>query len=141
MVLATEDLMSINCRHILFGLSLLLLAGCSDIGDPVSTQPAGASFRADVQPIFSSRCAVPGCHIQPSPQAGCDLSVGPSYANIVGVPAIVFGPGFRVAPGSPDASVLYRLVNAGTMPAQGGPLTPKQIETIREWIEDGAQDN
>lgn len=123
-------------------LWLALIAGCSDLGDPVAPpEPAGVSFRRDIQPIFSSRCAIPGCHVQPSPQAGMNLSAATSYASIVNVAAVVFGPGLRVAPGDPDASVLFQLVLAGTMPAQGGPLTPAQIEALREWIAAGALDN
>lgn len=129
-------------RALLVILSLPLLAGCSDMGDPVGPQrPAGTSLRFDVQPIFTSRCALSGCHVTPSPQAGMNLSAGVSYANTVNQPAVVFGPGTRVIPGDPDASILYQLVSTRVMPLLGGPLTAAQIETIREWIAEGAEDN
>jgi hypothetical protein len=129
-------------RAFLLILSLALFAGCSDMGDPVGPQrPPGTSLRFDVQPIFSARCAIPGCHVTPSPQAGMNLSTGASYANTVNVAALSLGPGLRVAPGDPDASVLYQLISSGTMPALGGPLTAAQIETIREWIAEGADNN
>lgn len=70
-----------------------------------------------------------------------NLSAGVSYANTVNQPALVFGPGTRVIPSDPDASILYQLVSTGVMPAEGGPLTAAQIETIREWIAEGAEDN
>ncbi len=124
------------------GILPLLFLACSDMGDPVGAQrPPGVSLQFDVQPIFSSRCAIAGCHVQPSPQAGMNLSAGVSYSNTVNQPAIVFGPGTRVIPGDPDNSVLYQLVSTGVMPLQGGPLTSEQIETIREWIADGAENN
>lgn len=120
-------------RALLLILSLALLAGCSDMGDPAGPQrPAGVSLQFDVQPIFTSRCALSGCHVTPSPQAGMNLSAGVSYANTVNQPALVFGPGTRVIPSDPDASILYQLVSTGVMPAEGGPLTTAQIETIRE---------
>jgi hypothetical protein len=132
----------IRITIILVGIVSAFFVACSDMGDPVEPQdPPGVSFRFEVQPIFSSRCALPACHVQPSPQASMNLSAGFSYSNIVNVPAIVFGPGVRVTPGDPDASILYLLVSTGVMPAEGGPLTATQIETIRQWIADGAEDN
>jgi hypothetical protein len=122
---------------------LMLLHGCSDHGSPVqpTTSVADVSFRLDVQPIFSSRCAIPGCHVQPSPQAACDLSEGKSYANIVGVPSQLFNLVLRVAPGDPGNSLLYQLVSGGAMPASGDALTRTQLTTIRNWIEEGAPNN
>lgn len=124
------------------GIALALSVACSDMGDPVlPKRPDGVSLRFDVQPIFTSRCALSGCHVTPSPQAGMNLSAGVSYANTVNQPAVVFGPGTRVLPGDPGASILYQLVSTGVMPLLGGPLTAAQIETIREWIAEGAEDN
>lgn len=129
-----------NRRRLFIPAFILFLApGCQDAKYPVA--PGDVTFSADVQPIFSARCALPGCHIQPSPQAGMDLSPGQSYASIVNVPAVSLGPGLRVKPSEPDSSVLYGLISAGTMPAQGNPLLPSQIETIRIWIENGAKDD
>ena len=130
-----------NRRRLFIPVWLVFLAaGCQDAKYPVG--PSEGSFSADVQPIFSARCALPGCHIQPSPQAGLELNAGRSYANLIDVPTVVFGvPGVRVKPGEPDSSVLYQLISAGTMPAQGGPLPPPQIETIRIWIANGAKND
>lgn len=129
-----------NRRRLFIPAFIVFLAsGCQDAKYTVA--PGDISFSADVQPIFSARCALPGCHIQPSPQAGMDLSPGHSYGNIVNVPAVSLGAGLRVKPNEPDSSVLYRLIAAGTMPAQGNPLLSSQVETIRIWIEKGAKDD
>lgn len=129
-------------RTTLMGVvALAFFAGCSD-DDPVRPRPDGpVSFSSEIQPIFNARCAVPGCHVQPSPTGNCDLTAGQSYANIVNVPTQIYVPGVRVTPGDPDNSVLYQLVEMGTMPANGGALQPSQITLIRKWIEEGAESN
>jgi hypothetical protein len=102
--------------------------------------PDSVEFAKHVQPIFNSRCAISGCHVQPNPRADLVLSEGVSYNNIVDVPAVNFT-GVRVIPGQPSQSVLYLLVEAGDMPATGPPLSDVQVEIIRTWIADGAPDN
>ena len=133
--------------YFLAAASCLLLANCSDRGDsivkapPLPSSPDGVSFADDIQPIFTARCAISGCHVAPTPQAGLVLTAGTSYANLVNVPTQIFTPGVRITPNDTGASVLYLLVSSGTMPATGGPLTTAQIDAIREWIESGAPNN
>ena len=50
-------------------------------------------------------------------------------------------PGVRVTPFEPVNSVLYLLVQSGTMPGSGRRLTSVELAIIRKWIEDGAPDN
>jgi hypothetical protein len=134
-------------RHIRFAFFVVLLgavfASCGDDGDePVGPDPSGPiTFAADIQPIFTARCAVSGCHVNPGPSANLNLSAGVAYTNIVNVPTEVFTPGVRVTPFSPDSSVLYLLVEDGLMPARGSRLTSKQLAGIKTWIEEGALDN
>jgi hypothetical protein len=130
--------------RIFFMLLLAIGPACSDGSDPPPTQPplpAEVKFGRDVLPIFTSRCAIPGCHVQPNPKAGCDMSADSCYANLVNVPTEVFTPGIRVTPGVPSQSVLYLLVESGQMPAQGTRLNSRQVAIIRKWIEDGALDD
>lgn len=121
----------------------VLSAGCSDDGsspmDPPPPQTA-VSFSEDVQPIFESRCT--GCH---PGNADLDLTADVSYENLVGVQSTGYN-AIRVAAGDADSSVLYNKVAdtgvyGAVMPATGAPLTTGQIETIRNWIEEGAEDN
>jgi hypothetical protein len=123
----------------------ILSAGCSDDGDssPMDPPPPTAvTFSGDVQPIFNSRCT--GCH-GVAGNAGLNLTADDSYENLVGVQASGYD-AILVVPGNPDSSVLYNKVAdtgvyGATMPAAGTPLTSQQIETMRTWIEEGAEDN
>lgn len=122
-----------------------LWIACSDdnpVAPPAgpSTVPDSVSFKNHVQPIFSARCAISGCHVAPNPRAGLILTKGVAYSNIVNVPATAFN-GIRVTPGDPDNSILYLLIQNGQMPASGGRLTSVQQQTIKKWIVNDALDN
>jgi len=121
-------------------IPLVLLAAISAAGaDDVSLEN-------DVAPILNSYCVM--CHLPGGAQGG--LSLYPdAWSEMVGVPSKQ-SPLSQVEPGSPDKSYLYiKLVDSGEsvggsgqlMPIQQPPLDPKQIETIRLWIEQGAKKN
>ncbi len=48
--------------------------------------------------------------------------------------------GPAIVPGKPSESLLFKLISGGqpAMPFQGQPLTPAEVESIRQWIEQGA---
>jgi hypothetical protein len=48
--------------------------------------------------------------------------------------------GPAIVPGKPSESLLYRLISGEqpAMPFQGQPLTPEEVENVRQWIEQGA---
>jgi len=126
-------------------LAFSLWIACSSDSNPVAppptqTVPDSVSFKAHIQPIFTSRCAISGCHVSPNPKAGLILTAGVAYANIVNVPAQNFT-GLRVAPNDASQSVLYLLVENGTMPQKGSRLTSVQVQTIKKWIDQGALNN
>ncbi|HKQ97885.1 MAG TPA: hypothetical protein VJV75_08425, partial [Candidatus Polarisedimenticolia bacterium] len=88
----------------------MVLAACSDLdveplptvgsgaGDPVVAMP---SLRNDIQPIFTARCAIAGCHITPT-QANLGLvltDAATSRANLVNVESGEVAGIFRVVPG------------------------------------------
>ena len=129
---------------ILFGL------GCAGDGSTFM-EPADTSmaFADDVQPIFTANCAFSGCHAGSNPAQGMNLSDGQAYANIVNVQSNESGL-LRVDPGNPDQSYLVHKIqgtqgtvggSGGQMPLGGTPLTQAQINLIREWITNGAQEN
>jgi len=104
------------------------------------------SFEKDVVPILNNYCVM--CHLPGGAQGG--LSLYPdAWSELVGIPSNQ-SPLLQVEPGSPDKSYLYiKLIDSGEsvggsgqlMPIQQPPLDPKQIETIRLWIDQGAQNN
>lgn len=97
--------------------------------------------------IFTPSCAKSGCHSGSAPAQGMDLSEGQTFANTVGVASTQVLSLNRVEPGNPDDSYLVRKVEGtasvgGRMPLDGPPfLTNAQIQSIRDWIAAGAQDN
>jgi hypothetical protein len=106
------------------------------------------SFAADIQPVFTSSCAVSACHTTPSPAGGLNLTAGVARANLVGVAAVGSpAPATRVIAGNADDSYLIRKLEGGPnilgaqMPESSAPLTPSQIGMIRAWIVAGASNN
>lgn len=136
---------------VLLALLGLVAAGCSDRGDPVTPEGngppgPGVSFAADVQPVLTASCALAGCHAGSKPQAGMSLVAGDAPASIIDVTSTGYAPAKRVVPGDPAASVLYNKITdtgrfGGDMPPGPPALSANEIETIRVWIEEGAEDN
>ncbi len=124
--------------------------GLSDSGDkPTSV------FADKVQPIFTKNCV--GCHhsggsgwsATGGSAGGLDLSTGNSYASLLGsgtgqtsfeVPGTL-----RVNPANADSSYIYQKIfsaspKSGVQMPQGGPyLSTDDINTIKNWIADGAK--
>ena len=106
----------------------------------VASHGSAADFRRDVRPIFSDRCYT--CH---GPDAATrmsplrlDTQEGALGRASTGRPVI--------SPGNPDESeLILRLVAedpARRMPPQAlghDPLSPAEIDTLREWVRDGAE--
>ena len=120
---------------------------------PGAAQP---SFARDVQPIFTSRCAIPSCHTGPSVSASGmqSLDAAVAWASSVNVRATT-GKLLRVKPGSIGGSqVAHRVLGQGLprggtlmpqgcpgFPPAGGCLTEPEIFTILAWIAEGAPNN
>jgi hypothetical protein len=134
------------------GLLAAALSSCSDLhieplptvgsaaGDPVIAMP---SFRTDIQPVFTARCAVVGCHITPT-EANLGLvltDAATSRSHLVLVPSVEFPGALRVAPGDSAHSWLMVKLDNGEMPKQGPMLSQGTRDTIRNWIDQGALDN
>jgi hypothetical protein len=108
---------------------------------PPPLQPTLASIQAN---IFSTSCALSGCHSGGSPQQGMNLSSGQSFANIVNVASAEQPALMRVKPGDSADSYLFRKITGAVgitgaqMPLTGGALTAAQIAAIRDWIDAGA---
>jgi hypothetical protein len=129
---------------------LLTLAAAACGGDGVVSDPpppGGAPTLTALQSsVFTPSCAVPGCHAQPSPQQGMDLSAGQTWSYTVGVDVAELAGYVRVAPGNSTDSYLYMKITAdprivGEQMPLGGSLTAAQIAAVRAWIDAGALDN
>lgn len=107
-----------------------------------TTPPVTVSFSGRIQPIFNNNCV--NCHGSGG-SGGLTLTSSVSYSNLVNVTAQSSCTSLkRVLPHDADNSVLYRKVSGPTcgnrMP-QGGSLIQANIDTIRAWINQGANNN
>lgn len=111
----------------------------------LDTGETTVSYNVDLVPILANRgCLSSACHGGSFLQSEYDLR---TYDGI-------FGPGDQavafdlcnIVPGDPDASYLIEKLNpnprfGAQMPENRTPLTSDEIEMIRTWIAEGAQDN
>lgn len=111
-----------------------------------STALAEISLKQDVVPILNQHCVM--CHITGAALAGLELYTDPWHA-LVGVKSAQ-SPLALVVPNEPEKSYFFLkltdkyMAAGGTglqMPIQQEALTPKQLEVIRTWIEQGAPNN
>ncbi len=109
--------------------------------DDAATPPA--SFTSDVMPLFAG-C---GCHMTGNPSAAFSLEANAAYANMVDVASTLHGSMDRVEPGDPENSFLLLKVREASppagdqMPPTGPYLGQAEIDTITQWINEGALDN
>ena len=104
---------------------------------PTESVPEAVSYASDIDPIFQASCVQ--CHGgeydgEPRLEASLNLT---TYEGVMAGSEF----GSVVEPGDPDGSILLEMVAVGDMPEEGDPLTPEQIEAIRTWIAEGAQNN
>jgi hypothetical protein len=135
-------------------VALVGMAACTDFEAPKRVAlpdvvVANPQFAKDVQPIFSARCATSSCHTFATHQAGLNLAPGYAYDEIVNVPS-VFRPSWkRIVPAKADSSFLIKTLLANDaehpeidrMPLGREPLTDNQIQTIINWVNQGAVRN
>lgn len=144
-------------KIILFGVLVLAVLvinsinfiGC-DSGNPISPgEPV--SFSRSIQPIFAQNCSFPGCHNSTDKQAGIDLT---SWESLM-INGSTFGA--EVVPFNSRWSHMMLHINRvdtnispfsdPLMPqaklpfTNGEPLAKNHIETIRNWIDQGAKND
>ncbi len=132
-LLVSSQLLS---RAIAFVLCLFTLSSLDSLlgAEP----PATVLFNRDVRPILSDSCFQ--CHGPDQKNRKADLRFD-QEDTFTTAPA-----GERlIEPGKPDDSEFFRRLISDDPevkmppPSHGRPLTPSQIETIRTWIQQGAQ--
>lgn len=134
---------------LVLGSMLTLMVGCAKDegpvfipkpvvpGEPIDT----AYFSTEVVPIFLEHCWT--CHPD---MASLDLGATTAYSNLVNITSTNHAPAVRVVPSDPEASVLWHKISQSptyglTMPPNGTFLSIEELQTIRDWIEQGALDN
>jgi hypothetical protein len=137
---------------ILFICASVFLYQCGSSSNPSSpstpeteTPIANPSFAQDIQAIFNTSCAVSGCHNNVA-EAGLNLSQGVAYANIVNVDSSQIPGKKRILPNDAQNSYLVEKVEGRQssglrMPLNRSALSSTQIQNIRNWINQGAQNN
>lgn len=129
----------------LTALMLLIGSGCKDDsvlpdGESPSTvvfPTRAVSYQVHVQTLFNQTCAIPMCH-NDGTQAG-GLSLTSHYNTVYAVPGIVIS-------GDPANSILVMKIEGrgpggDRMPPGRNGLNQNQINGIRTWIAEGAQNN
>ena len=123
------------------------LSGPLDEGqNSCEVQPTLTSLETS---YFKTSCAFSSCHGGANPKGGLDLSPGASHAGLVNIAASLPPERILVIPNDPENSYLYEKVTAS--PPSAGDLMPLgspepvdpdcRIKMLRQWIEDGAQNN
>jgi len=115
-------------KYLVLTIGLALIAGCTE-SQQVILDP---SFSTDIQTVFNTNCIT--CHGSGTQDGSYRLD---GYAEVLGngsdsVPNVI--------PSQADSSLLYDRINVGTMPPTG-PLDVMVIQTVKNWINKGAQDN
>jgi len=114
-------------------------------GTPPPTGNFGPNFSELQANVFTPDCATSGCHAGGAPAASLNLEAANSYMMLVGVASLQDGGIERVAPGDPDNSYLVQKLEgtagSGQQMPLGAPLEQVDIDTIRQWISDGAIDD
>lgn len=106
-------------------------AGTPDTGyAPSAHEPV--SFSAEVMPLLEQYCWE--CHSEENTELGLRLD---SYEGVMAGSDY----GTVVEAGDPSGSLLVDMMEAGDMPEDGDPVPPEQIEIIKTWIAEGAQNN
>lgn len=110
------------CVFLMFGSAAVL----------VGAETAKVDFARDVRPIFERSCY--GCHGPSQQSAGLRLDRRSSAFEIRG--------GVIIGPGNAAGSILYLKISGdkiGPRMPPTGALPAEQIETIRNWIDQGAE--
>jgi uncharacterized protein (TIGR03118 family) len=124
--------------------------GVAAVDVVVSNGPAPVALSQIQAAVFTPICS--GCHNGSNPPGGAlpgsqNLTVGNSFAALVGVASLEQPALRRVKPGDPDNSYLIQKlegaagINGSRMPLGGPFLDQATIDQIKSWISSGAPNN
>ncbi len=122
-------------------------AGLDQSGRPVTggggtNGPLTADYASIQSHVFTPICTA--CHAGGGAPQGLRLDATNAYASLVGVPSNEVPGVLRVKPGNPGNSYIIQKIEGhaavgARMPFGGPYLDQATIDTIRQWITDGAQ--
>src|SRR5689334_19559016 len=103
---------------------------CAWSEDRIAEELPAPSFESDIRPIFQAKCWK--CH-------GDDVQKGELSLKTPETIRKGSESGEIIVAGKSAESRLYEVVHEGEMPpGKKDPLTKKQVESIRRWIDAGA---
>ena len=99
---------------------------------------AEISFSEDVAPILEENCVI--CHGGADENGAIKKEM---ELDLTSYDALMVGSEFGsiVEPGNAEDSILWTMIEFGDMPQDGEPLTTEELEVIKTWIAEGAQNN
>jgi hypothetical protein len=122
-------------RHLLTGMPLWVLMGCSGGGSGVPASPPSTMLTADFESIqaniFTPICA--GCHGGVNPAENLNLDAAHSYNDLINVPSTEEPTLVRVKPGDPAHSFLVI-----HMQQDGDGAPADDIPFVVQWVMEGA---
>ncbi len=128
-----------------------MMIACGKNVAPTAVEPVQPTLSSIQAQVFNRSCALPSCHSSVSQRGGLILEAEKSYANLVNVRCVNDTARSqnkrRVVPFKPDSSFLFiKITGPGSgegslMPDGAGKLPQQMIDAIRQWIEQGAQNN
>lgn len=143
----------ISCLCLLMaGLIPVLQAGraigqASPSQSQTGVRPGGpVSFQRELVPLFRDSCTM--CHQGDNPMGALVLTRDDAYDNLVGIQS-AGAQMLRVDPGKPERSYLYYKTSGKNAAVKGSgfgmpwgqTLPPEQVDLIRRWIAQGANNN
>ena len=102
--------------------------------DPVAAGRPSPSFSADISPILTNRCAIPGCHVAGGPH-GVDLRTYDTLSAGGDDGAIVITGNAR------ESELVAQIVQGRMPPPPSEPLEAAEIQLIIDWIHEGTENN
>lgn len=126
-------------------VSMMLLAACGPQAVPAADATAApgqssatgtdapVSFKTDVLPILQSRCTK--CHGGAKTEKGLNVT---DYQHLM---AGAGADGPVIVASDAAKSKLIQMVQSGKMPKMSAKLLPAQIQTLIDWVNQGAQNN
>ena len=131
-MLLRSDVISALAVTVGIGLAMHAGADTSPAVERAMDRHEPVSFATEVMPILEARCAE--CHSEENTELGLRLD---SYEGVMAGSDY----GTVVEAGDPDGSLLVDMIASGDMPEDGDPVPAEELELIKTWIAEGAENN